>query len=151
MGLSTTSDDETEPPPGLGHDGHRREAGAVASILLIDDDPVASLFLGRLFESSGYAALHAATGLEGIEAVRTHRPDLVFIDLVLPDMAGTEVARGIRSDLRLRRIPLVALSASTWDLQEVRAANFVDHVFLPIDDIVRFIRRLSCLLQERTA
>ncbi|MGZ4415903.1 MAG: response regulator, partial [Gaiellaceae bacterium] len=79
--------------------------------------------------------LSAATGTEGIALAVEHRPDLVLMDLGLPDFSGAEAVRRLREDERTRRIPVVALSALR--LQEaaawLRDSGFDGYIEKPID------------------
>jgi DNA-binding response OmpR family regulator len=69
-----------------------------ARILIVDDDPVALSAPRRLLGKAGYCVIEAATGKEGLDMVREHRPDLVLLDVVLPDLSGIEVCRQIKAD-----------------------------------------------------
>jgi signal transduction histidine kinase/CheY-like chemotaxis protein len=85
----------------------------VDRVLLIDDDRDFALMLSRMLENPvrPYQVMDALTGSEGIEMIRHHRPDLVLLDLMLPDMHGTEVIRRIRSNPAWRCLPIVVVSA----------------------------------------
>lgn len=66
------------------------------TILIVDDDPDVLAVTSRILTSAGYKVLKAGTGREGLEMAETHRPDLVLLDVVLPDIMGTEVCRRIK-------------------------------------------------------
>jgi len=84
----------------------------VETILIIDDDRDFVGFLARLLEDRvrPYRVLAAYRGSDGLELIRRHKPDLVFLDLVMPDMDGVEVLRCMRSEPDLRHIPVVIVS-----------------------------------------
>ncbi|MEZ5315925.1 MAG: response regulator [Vicinamibacterales bacterium] len=67
-----------------------------ARILLVDDEPSIQRAVGPLLRSGGYDVLVAATGTDGLAMCAAHAPDLVVLDLGLPDLEGTEVCRRIR-------------------------------------------------------
>ncbi|MGD1049437.1 MAG: response regulator, partial [Candidatus Krumholzibacteriaceae bacterium] len=68
-------------------------------ILLVDDEDTIRLFLEKTLREEGYEALTAATGAEALEVTRSELPDLVLLDLKLPDMSGLEVLRQIKEEV----------------------------------------------------
>ncbi len=80
------------------------------TVLVTDDDPQLLLLTAELLRSAGYEVLEAATGKECLEAVRTHHPDLVLLDVVLPDMTGVEVCRRIKADQQTRDTLVILVS-----------------------------------------
>jgi two-component system cell cycle response regulator DivK len=99
------------------------------------DDNEKNLKLARdVLRSAGFRTLEAATGAEGIALAEAKLPDLVLLDLRLPDMDGTEVARELRDRARTQGIPVVALSALrlTDHDDELRAAGFAGYLEKPI-------------------
>ena len=71
-------------------------AEGVRTAVVVDDDPDIRRMLRVALEMAGLAVLEAGTGLEGLELVRLERPDLITLDLVLPDLGGVEVCRRLR-------------------------------------------------------
>jgi two-component system cell cycle response regulator DivK len=104
-------------------------------VVLIVDDNEKNLRLARdVLRAAGFRTLEAATGAEGIALAEAKLPDLVLLDLRLPDMDGTEVARELRDRARTQGIPVVALSALrlTDHDDELRAAGFAGYLEKPI-------------------
>ena len=66
--------------------------------LIVDDDSAEREAVARVLASAGYEVFEAANGADGLKRVRDHRPDLVFLDVVMPDMDGMEVCRAIKAD-----------------------------------------------------
>jgi signal transduction histidine kinase/CheY-like chemotaxis protein len=92
----------------------RRFGEDVDKVLVIDDDQDFVLMISRLLEDSPvrrYQVISAYSGREGLAMVRHHHPDLVLLDLMLPDMDGTQVIERMRADARWQRIPIVIVSA----------------------------------------
>jgi CheY-like chemotaxis protein len=114
-------------------------------IVLIDDDDDARELLSMLLGSDGHAIVEAATGAEGLAAVREHAPDLVLVDLDLPDVSGLDVARELRAEGS--RVHLVALTgrAHHADRSAAIAAGFDHHATKPVD-----LASLRAYLSERT-
>jgi two-component system cell cycle response regulator DivK len=104
-------------------------------VLIVDDDERNAKLARDVLERAGMRTLSAATGSEGVELARRHRPDVVLMDLRLPDLDGAEAARLLGADARTAGIPVVALSAlrreeaTAW-LDE---AGFAGYVEKPID------------------
>ena len=83
-----------------------------ATVVLIDDDFVTQELVHFLLTNAGYQVHKAGTGKAGLELVREHRPDLVLLDVGLPDISGIEVCKAIKADPRLRNTLVMHLSAT---------------------------------------
>jgi two-component system cell cycle response regulator DivK len=108
----------------------------VAELVLIVDDDERNAKLARdVLEHAGMRTLWAATAAHALVLAGEHRPDLVLLDLRLPDLDGVEVVRRLGSDERTATIPVVALSAVR--AEETRGwlsdAGFVGYLEKPID------------------
>jgi two-component system, cell cycle response regulator DivK len=87
-------------------------AGAERPLVLIVDDNQKNLKLARdVLRAGGFRTLEAASGAEGIALAAEHQPDVILMDLRLPDMDGTDAARKLGEGARTARIPVVALSS----------------------------------------
>ena len=105
-------------------------------LVLIVDDNAKNLKLAQdVLRAAGFRTLEAATGAEGIAVAAERLPDVVLLDLRLPDLDGTEVARELRDEPRTAGIPIVALSALPLGGDDgwLRAAGFAGYVEKPID------------------
>ena len=80
-------------------------------VLIVDDNEKNRKLAQSVLSAAGFRTLEAATGAEAVAMAIEHVPDVVLMDLQLPDMAGTEATRELRSDERTARIPVVALTA----------------------------------------
>ena len=81
------------------------------SILIIDDDNATVQFLEILFMGRGYGVICATSGAQGIELARQHHPDLIMVDVMMPDMNGYAVCQQLRADPITAEIPIVILTA----------------------------------------
>lgn len=79
-------------------------------ILIIDDDPDAVHILGDELKAVGYQVVTAYTGLEGLKVAQREMPDLVLLDLLLPDLNGYEVCKRMRQDRTLMHIPIIVVT-----------------------------------------
>jgi two-component system KDP operon response regulator KdpE len=89
-------------------------------ILVVEDEPQMQKFLAASLESEGYRTLAARTGQEGLALLRTHNPDLVLLDLGLPDTDGMDVAKTVRS---MSNRPIIVISARGREEDKVRALD----------------------------
>jgi two-component system cell cycle response regulator DivK len=116
-------------------------------ILIVDDHDDSRELMAAVLQDAGVAIAEAATGREAlVRACALPRPHLVFIDLSLPDVHGTEVVRRLKEDVLTTHIPVVALSASVMAADKERAAKagcaaFIEKPLIP-DDVVAMVRRV---------
>jgi CheY-like chemotaxis protein len=104
-------------------------------IAVVEDNPDNRLLVQVILESL-YEVTDYETGSSAIEGLQRDIPDLVLLDVSLPEMDGTEVLRRIRADDRLRHLPVIALTAHAMatDREKFLAAGFDDYVSKPIVD-----------------
>lgn len=87
----------------------------MTSVLYIDDDPANLDTVSRALSRKGYHVLTAHNGQQGIEIAEHERPDVILLDILLPDINGFDVCEHIKSMPRLKKIPIIAISASHID------------------------------------
>ena len=116
------------------------------TVLVIDDEPQIRKFLRISLVSQGYQVLEAATGAEGLSQAALHQPDLLVLDLGLPDMDGQQVLHEVR---QWSGVPVLVLSVRASEAQKVEAldggAN--DYVTKPFG-IQEFLARVRALLRQ---
>ncbi len=125
------------------------QAGRPLRILVVDDDPLGRNMMDIMLSPHGYRLDFACDGTEALEAITTRYYDLVFMDLILPDMNGRDVCRKVREwEAGERHVPIVALTA--YDLPgqplELIKAGMDDYVFKPYD-----LRGLTRIIQLYTS
>ncbi len=113
-------------------------------ILYIEDDSDARALMADIIRYQGYTYIEASRGLEGIRLAKLHKPDLILIDLMLPDMQGSEVTTHLKSLPELQKIPIIALTgASTQNVREyVLTAGCDGYISKPIN-VNEFIFKLE--------
>ncbi len=79
-------------------------------ILVIDDEPEMVTYLSTLFEDNGYAVITASDGEEGLAKARNERPDLVSLDLLMPNKTGIKMYRELRKDPDIGETPVVMVT-----------------------------------------
>ena len=87
-------------------------------ILLVDDEPSIIMMVGKRLEVSGFEVLTARDGQEGLTKAQTETPDLIILDLMLPQLNGFEVCTTLKQDPRYQQIPIVLFSAKTQQKDE---------------------------------
>lgn len=104
-------------------------------VLIVDDNERNTKLVRGVLESAGMRTLSAATAADALALARAHRPDVVLMDLRLPDLDGGEAARLLAADERTAQIPVVAVSALSIDEAApwLRDAGFVAYIEKPID------------------
>ncbi len=105
------------------------------SILLVEDNDAIRNAFTILLEESGYRVLQAGSGNVAIQTARSELPDLVILDLGLPDVSGLEVARTLRARPETSAIPIVALTGRALEVDEeaCMAAGCSGYLTKPID------------------
>jgi DNA-binding response OmpR family regulator len=100
-----------EDPRSLGKGSARPAAGSGRRILVIDDERAIRLLCRINLAASGMDVIEAADGREGLDLARKERPDLVLLDVMMPEVDGWTVARELAADEQTREIPIVFLTA----------------------------------------
>jgi CheY-like chemotaxis protein len=103
-------------------------AAPAPRVLVVDDVAQVRRLYGRFLSLSGIEPSFAADGAEGLEALRTVRPDLVLCDLEMPRMNGVALCTAIRADQAMRRVPIVAVTASGGEAAAAALAAGCDAV-----------------------
>ena len=92
-------------------------------ILIVEDNKFDGRLLKDILESRGYEILLTGDGVEAIELAFVSLPDLILMDIQLPDISGLEVTRRLRGDKRSRRIPIIAVTAFAMGWHEREALD----------------------------
>ena len=113
----------------FGDHGERRAAPRSgepkeACILVVDDSPTIRAVLGKMLAQNRHVVLKAADGESALEIARTERPDLIFLDIVMPGMSGFAVLRALRHDLLTRDIPIVMISGNLQATEQFYVQRF---------------------------
>jgi CheY-like chemotaxis protein len=82
-------------------------------ILILDDEPHVVTYLTTLLEDNGYATLSASNGIEGMEKTKAEKPDLITLDITMPEQSGIRFYRDLKDNPELSGIPVVVVTAVT--------------------------------------
>lgn len=102
-------------------------------ILLVDDDPTFRYLARQIFGGMPHEFTEADTGVAGLEAVRATRPELIFLDLMMPKMSGYEVLAYLRAEPETRGIPVIVVSSRFLNAAEQRQLRDLNAAVLPKD------------------
>ncbi len=119
----------------------------MSTILIVEDNEKNMKLVRDILQHKGHTTLEAATGAEGIRLAIAHRPDLVLMDIQLPDIDGIAALREIRNEPALDAVPVLAVSASVMpdEQQKVVTSGFDAFITKPInlrqflDTVQRFL------------
>jgi len=120
-------------------------------VLIVDDDPDMVETVGMMLESKGYEVGKAYDGIEGEEAIKKRRPDLVVLDVMMPRKDGYILCGELKRDMATRDIPVILLTAvgeavptTTYTHADGMATEADDYIPKPVDTatLVRSIERL---------
>jgi CheY-like chemotaxis protein/anti-sigma regulatory factor (Ser/Thr protein kinase) len=108
---------------------------AASKILVVDDQPINVQLLKRKLEREGLAVVAAYTGVEAIDLVEREKPDLILLDVMMPDMDGIEVCQRLQSQEGTRSIPIIFITARTTKESKLEGLGVgaVDYITKPID------------------
>jgi two-component system cell cycle response regulator DivK len=115
------------------------------TILIVEDNDKNMKLARDVLQAKGYATLEAVNGEEGVQQALRHKPDLVLMDIQLPDISGVEAFKRIRSNPATAGIPVVAFTASVtpMDRHRITDAGFNAFIGKPINlkEFVETVRR----------
>jgi two-component system alkaline phosphatase synthesis response regulator PhoP len=118
-----------------------------AKILLVDDEPDVLEVLSRKLQAAGFLTVTASDGIQGLKKSREEKPDLVLLDIMMPNKDGFTMLRDLQSDKDLRGIPVIMVSAKkeVGSLFEGRNLGATDYLIKPIDfeELLKYIRKYT--------
>jgi two-component system cell cycle response regulator DivK len=117
------------------------------SVLIVEDNELNMKLFHDLLEANGYRTIQTRSGSEALKLAREHRPDLVLMDIQLPEVSGLEVTKWIKDDEDLRHIPVVAVTAFAMkgDEERIRAGGCEAYISKPIS-VAKFLETVRSFL-----
>ena len=121
----------------------------MATILVIEDEPDLQQILAYNLRQHGHAVLQALNGNDGLGLARSHKPELVLLDVMLPDLAGTEVCKVLKADPGTRNIPILMLTAKGEEIDRVLGFELgaEDYVVKPFS-VRELLLRIQAILRR---
>jgi two-component system cell cycle response regulator DivK len=119
------------------------------TVLVVEDNELNMKLFHDLLEASGYDTIQTRSGLEAIDLAREHHPDLILMDIQLPEVSGLEVTKWIKEDDDLRSIPIIAVTAFAMkgDEERIRQGGCEAYLSKPIS-VGKFIETVKAYLGE---
>ena len=115
--------------------GRRPDAHPIPrTVLIVEDNELNMKLFHDLLDAHGYQTLQTRSGIEALQIARERRPDLILMDIQLPEVSGLEVTRWLKDDEELREIPVVAVTAFAMkgDEQRIRQGGCEAYISKPI-------------------
>ncbi len=118
-------------------------------VLIIEDNESNMKLFHALLDAHGYNVLQATNGMGGLQMAREHRPNVIIMDMKLPDISGLEVTKRLKEDETLKLIPVIAVTAFAMqgDQEKFRGGGCDGYISKPIS-ITKFLQILERVLAE---
>jgi len=113
------------------------------TVLIVEDNELNMKLFHDLLDAHGYSTLQTKDGMEALELARSHHPDLILMDIQLPEVSGLEVTKWIKEDDQLRDIPIIAVTAFAMkgDEEKIRDGGCEAYISKPIS-VTPFIQKV---------
>lgn len=126
----------------------------MTKILCIEDEPQMIDLIKLILETRGYEVLGAEGGEEGLAMMRTEKPDLILLDLMMPEMDGGDVFHHMKEEVELRNLPVIVVTAKAAPIDKVlwmNVAKVDDYVTKPFGprELVDSIQKVLSKYEER--
>jgi len=120
------------------------------TVLIVEDNELNMKLFHDLLEASGYNIVQTRNGLEAIDLAREHHPDLILMDIQLPEVSGLEVTKWIKEDDDLRAIPVIAVTAFAMkgDEEKIREGGCEAYISKPIS-VMGFLQTVDSFLKAQ--
>lgn len=118
-------------------------------ILIVEDNELNLKLFNDLLEAHGYETLQTREGLKALDIAREHSPDLIVMDIQLPEVSGLEVTKWLKEDDELRNIPVIAVTAFAMkgDEEKIRDGGCEAYISKPIS-VTKFIETINQFLGD---
>jgi two-component system cell cycle response regulator DivK len=119
------------------------------TVLIVEDNELNMKLFHDLLEAHGYATIETRNGVEALELARAHLPDLILMDIQLPEVSGLDVTKWIKEDERTRAIPVIAVTAFAMkgDEERIRQGGCEAYLSKPIS-VSKFLETVRHYLGE---
>jgi two-component system, cell cycle response regulator DivK len=119
------------------------------TVLIVEDNELNMKLFRDLLEAHGIATIETRSGMEVLEIARTKKPDLVLMDIQLPEVSGLDVTKWLKADDALKSIPVIAVTAFAMkgDEEKIRQGGCEDYISKPIS-VTRFLEVIQTYLNK---
>jgi len=121
------------------------------TVLIVEDNELNMKLFHDLLDAHGYKTIQTADGMEALSLARAHRPDLILMDIQLPEVSGLEVTKWIKDDDELKKIPVIAVTAFAMkgDEEKIREGGCEAYISKPIS-VTHFLETVKRFLGQVT-
>ena len=118
-------------------------------VMIVEDNELNMKLFNDLLEAQNYQTIKTSNGLEALDLARKHRPDLILMDIQLPEVSGLEVTKWLKEDDELARIPVIAVTAFAMkgDEERIRQGGCEAYISKPIS-VMRFLETVKSYLGD---
>ncbi|MBI2718897.1 MAG: response regulator [Rhizobiales bacterium] len=118
-------------------------------VLIVEDNELNMKLFNDLLEANGYGVIQTRDGLSALDLARRHMPDLILMDIQLPEVSGIEVTKWLKEDDELKHIPVIAVTAFAMkgDEQKIREGGCEAYISKPIS-VVGFLQTVDGFLKR---
>lgn len=118
-------------------------------VLVVEDNPMNMILVKEILTANGFEVIEAYNGHDAIKRVSEERPDLILMDLNLPEMDGVTATKILKSNTPSKDIPIVAITASAMkgDEEKILAEGFDGYIAKPID-MKRFMKDIALFIKK---
>ena len=119
------------------------------TVLIVEDNELNMKLFHDLLEAHGYGTVGTRNGIEALDLARKHRPDLIIMDIQLPEVSGLEVTKWLKEDEELRSIPVIAITAFAMkgDEERIRSGGCEAYISKPIS-VAQFLETVKKFLGD---
>jgi len=112
--------------------------------MIVEDNELNMKLFNDLLEANGYITIKTRNGLEALDLARAHKPDLILMDIQLPEVSGLEVTKWLKEDDELRSIPVIAVTAFAMkgDEERIRQGGCEAYISKPIS-VSKFVETVK--------
>jgi two-component system, cell cycle response regulator DivK len=127
-----------------------QEPARQKTVLVVEDNELNMKLFNDLLEAHGYRVVQTRDGLSALEIARAHMPDLILMDIQLPEVSGIEVTKWLKEDDELRGIPVIAVTAFAMkgDEQKIREGGCEAYISKPIS-VMSFLQTIDGFLKNK--
>jgi two-component system cell cycle response regulator DivK len=123
------------------------ESAMSKTVMIVEDNELNMKLFHDLLEANGYRTIQTRNGMEALALAREHHPDLILMDIQLPEVSGLDVTRWIKEDETIRHIPVIAVTAFAMkgDEERIREGGCEAYLSKPIS-VMKFIETVRHFL-----
>ena len=134
---------------GQSEGGSKEQSVMEKTILIVEDNDLNMKLFNDLLTAHEYKTIQTKDGMEALELTRTHRPDLILMDIQLPEVSGLEVTKWLKEDEELASIPVIAVTAFAMkgDEEKIREGGCEAYISKPIS-VSSFLETIKSFLDD---